>query len=159
MRGKLNLNLLPVRRRPAPLPLRLLGAALLLLTAIGCSMPGAADAPADLDLERSQLSANGLYRATIRPDTDPIPVNQLHSWTLHVETARGEPLTAAAIVVDGDMPQHGHGMPTRPEVTQELGNGDYLVEGLRFQMGGWWVVEFTIDGEAGQDTVSFNLML
>jgi hypothetical protein len=57
------------------------------------------------------------------------------------------------------MPQHGHGMPTRPEVTEELGNGDYRVEGMRFQMGGWWLIEFTIDAGDGQDTVSFNLML
>lgn len=38
------------------------------------------------------------------------------------------------------MSQHGHGLPTRPQVTQNLGNGDYLVEGTKFQMGGWWVM-------------------
>ena len=54
-------------------------------------------------------------------------------------------MTDAAITVDGDMPQHGHGLPTRPQVTKHLGNGDYLVEGMKFQMGGWWVVDFTID--------------
>ena len=38
--------------------------------------------------------------------------------------------------VDGDMPQHGHGLPTRPRVTRNLGNGDYQIEGVKFQMGG-----------------------
>jgi YtkA-like len=137
----------------------LLGIALLLLTATGCAMGGATDVPDDLDLARSRLSDSGLYRATIVPAIDPIPVNQLHAWTLHVETAGGQPVTAATIAVEGDMPQHGHGMPTRPEVTEELGNGDYRVEGMRFQMGGWWLIEFTIDAGDGQDTVSFNLML
>jgi hypothetical protein len=150
----------PSPSRPIARPrCALLGIALLLLTTIGCAMGGATDVPADLDLAHSRLSDSGLYRATIAPAIDPIPINQLHTWTLHVETAGGQPVTAATIAVEGDMPQHGHGMPTRPEVTAEMGNGDYRVEGMRFQMGGWWLIEFTIDGGEGQDTVSFNLML
>ena len=69
------------------------------------------------------------------------------------------PLTDASIGVDGDMPQHGHGLPTRPQVTKHLGNGDYLVEGMKFQMGGWWVVDFTIEANGKQDTVRFNMIL
>jgi hypothetical protein len=41
----------------------------------------------------------------------------------------GEPVENATIAVDGDMPEHGHGLPTCPQVTKYLGNGDYLVEG------------------------------
>ena len=63
----------------------------------------------------------------------------MHQWTLHVERADGTPVDDATITVDGDMPQHGHGMPTQPQVTENLGNGDYLVDGLKFQMGGWWL--------------------
>ena len=65
----------------------------------------------------------------------------------------------ASISVDGDMPQHGHGLPTRPQVTKHLGNGDYLAEGMKFQMGGWWVVDFTIDAAGQKDTVRFNMIL
>ena len=53
------------------------------------------------------------------------------------------------IQVSGDMPEHRHGMPTQPQVTQNLGGGDYLVEGMRFQMGGWWAVTFAIDADGG----------
>jgi hypothetical protein len=116
-------------------------------------------APADLDLSTTRLSAQGLYRATIRPDRDPIPVNQLHSWTIHIETADGRPVEQATIAVDGDMPQHGHGLPTRPQVTRALGNGDYLVEGMKFQMGGWWFVAFDIDAAAGRDRARFDMIL
>jgi len=77
----------------------------------------------------------------------------------HVATPDGQPVTDAVITVDGDMPQHGHGLPTRPQVTKHLGNGDYLVEGLKFQMGGWWVVDFTIDANGKHDTVRFNMIL
>jgi hypothetical protein len=115
--------------------------------------------PPDLDYSLTRLSNNGVYRATYSSSSTPVPVNQLHSWQLHVETADGQPIDDAAITIFGDMPQHGHGMPTRPQVTQNLGNGDYLVEGMKFQMGGWWVIDFTIDANGQRDKVSFNLML
>jgi hypothetical protein len=33
------------------------------------------------------------------------------------------------------------------------------VEGMRFNMGGWWVVKFRVDAPAGPDSVVFNLDL
>jgi hypothetical protein len=115
--------------------------------------------PAQLDLATSRLSDQGLYRASYAPVAGPIAVNRIHSWTLHLETADGRPLENAQVVVDGDMPQHGHGLPTRPQVTQNMGNGDYLVEGLRFQMPGWWVMEFRVTESGRTDKIGFNLML
>ena len=67
-----------------------------------------------------------------------------NAWKLHIATAGGKPVDDAAIVIFGDMPQHGNGMPTRPQITERLGSGDYLVEGTKFQTGGWWVIDFTI---------------
>jgi hypothetical protein len=46
-------------------------------------------------------------------------------------------------------------MPTRPQVTEELGGGDYRVEGMQFQMGGWWTMIFDI--EAGGQTRSCDV--
>jgi len=115
--------------------------------------------PPDLDYALTRLSVNGVYRATYSSSDTPVPVNQLHSWKLHIETADGKPVDNAAISIFGDMPQHGHGMPTKPQVTQNLGNGDYLVDGMKFQMGGWWVIDFTINANGQSDKVSFNLML
>ena len=68
-------------------------------------------------------------------------------------------MDTATILVDGGMPQHGHGLPTKPRVTRQMGNGDHLVEGMKFNMGGWWVVEFPIRASAGTDTLVFNLSL
>ncbi len=115
--------------------------------------------PADLDYSTTRLSSTGLYRASFTVSEPAIPVNKLHTWTLHVESPDGKAIDDAQIVVDGDMPQHGHGLPTRPQVTQNLGNGDYLVEGMKFQMGGWWVMDFDITLGSQTDRVSFNLML
>ena len=111
------------------------------------------------DIGMAKLSAHQLYRAAVRPSAMPIPVRRLQSWTLHVETADGSPVNAATITMNGSMPQHGHGLPTKPRVTRELGNGDHLVEGVKFNMGGWWVVRFAITTTAGTDTVTFNLGL
>ncbi len=115
--------------------------------------------PADLDTSTTKLSSQGLYRASYVPRLEPIRINQLHSWTIHVENADGQPVEGAQIAVDGDMPQHGHGLPTKSLVTRDLGNGDYLVEGMKFQMTGWWYVQFDISVDQKQDTVRFDFVL
>ena len=115
--------------------------------------------PSDLDYSLTRPSDKGLYRVTYSSSQTPVPVNELHTWKLHVETADGKPVDNATISIFGDMPQHGHGMPTKPQVSSSQGNGDYLVEGMKFQMGGWWKIDFTIDANGQSDQVSFNLML
>ncbi len=115
--------------------------------------------PKDLDYSRTRTSEAGLYRATIKPQGDTIPQGRLHRWTLHLETAAGAPVDSALVAVDGGMPQHGHGLPTKPRVTRELGNGDHLVEGMKFNMGGWWVVKFRVAAAPGADSVVFNVKL
>ncbi len=115
--------------------------------------------PADLNTSTSRLSDQGLFQVSFTNDLDPVAINQMHSWTLYVETADGQPVENATITVSGGMPQHGHGLPTRPQVTEYLGNGRYLVEGLRFQMSGWWEVTFTIEAAGQKDTITFNILL
>lgn len=115
--------------------------------------------PKELDYSRTRTSETGIYRATIHPQGDSIPKGKLQKWTLHLETASGAPVDSAAVTVDGGMPQHGHGLPTQPRVTRALGHGDHLVEGMKFNMGGWWVVKFRVNAAAGADSVVFNLSL
>lgn len=144
-----------LRRKLLPAGIAL-GGALLLTSYLHASMTRA---PADLDLSRTRLSAGETFRATITPNVDPIPLHRLHSWTLHLETADGRPIEAVPVSVHGGMPQHGHGLPTQPKVTRALGNGDHLVEGMKFSMGGWWIVTFAVADPAGADSVTFNLKL
>ena len=115
--------------------------------------------PKDLDYSRTRSSEAGMYRATIHPQGDTIPQGKLQRWTLHLETAAGAPVDSASIAVDGGMPQHGHGLPTKPRVTRALGNGDHLVEGMKFNMGGWWVVKFHVSAAPGRDSLVFNVKL
>jgi hypothetical protein len=115
--------------------------------------------PADLDRSTTRRSEQGHYQISYTPHDGPITINTLHSWTLRVTTPDGEPITDARITVDGGMPQHGHGLPTQPRVTGQLGDGTYLIEGLKFQMAGWWVVDITIEAGGTRDSVRFNLLL
>lgn len=115
--------------------------------------------PADLDVSASRLSDNGVFRVSYEPGKEPVSINRFLTVTLTVETPEGKPVLGADITVIGDMPEHGHGFPTNPEVTRELGNGKYLVEGVKFNMPGWWVVTFHIKAGESQDSVNFNLSL
>jgi hypothetical protein len=138
----------------------LAGLALAAAAAAGCmGMSHASPPPPGADYAAERMSEAGRFRASWRADATPVPVGRLHTWTLHVARADGTPVTDAAIQVDGDMPQHGHGLPTRPRVTRNLGGGDYLVEGMKFQMGGWWVMQFDVEAEGQRDKVRFNLQL
>ena len=116
-------------------------------------------APKDLNFATNRKTENGLFNVSFTSNPSPTPLNQIHTWTLHVETPDGKLVENAKISVDGGMPQHGHGLPTSPQVTQYLGSGNYRVEGMKFQMNGWWEVKFVINNGNSQDRVVFNLTL
>jgi len=115
--------------------------------------------PSDLDLSTTRLSGHKVFKVSFTSKLDPIVINRMHEWQLKVETPDGQPVSGAEITIDGGMPQHGHGLPTEPAVTRELGEGLYLVGGLRFSMPGWWVLNFHIKADGKEDTVTFNLLL
>jgi hypothetical protein len=119
---------------------------------------GAVDRPRaeEFDMEGRRSEA-GVYQAVLEP-AEPVRIGRMQTMRLRVGDAGGAPIGSAAITVDGGMPEHGHGLPTRPRVTAR-DDGSYDVEGLRFNMTGWWVLRFRITGDAGTDTVIFNLDL
>lgn len=121
--------------------------------------PVAAPQNSSLDQSRSRTSGNGLYVATIEPEAPQIRQGELQSWVLTVKAADGSPVEDAQIDVDGGMPEHNHGLPTAPEMTQQLGEGRYRIEGVKFSMGGWWELHFDITSPAGADKVTFNFVL
>ena len=135
------------------------GLVLVYAVLMGVMMARMGDVPSDLDYSTTRASDKGMFNVSYTASTGTVPVNQMHQWTLHVETPDGQPVEDADINVDGDMPQHGHGLPTQPRVTKNLGHGDYLVDGMKFQMGGWWVMDFTINAHGEADAVHFNMML
>jgi hypothetical protein len=105
-----------------------------------------------------RASAAGRYVATLEP-ARPLRPRQMQTVRVTVRDDEGRAIDAAQISIDGGMPQHGHGLPTRPRVTRNLGDGIYEIEGVRFNMGGWWEFTLAIAGSRGADTVTFNLDL
>jgi hypothetical protein len=114
--------------------------------------------PADLDLSTAKISEAGAYQIAIAPEVSELKVGPIHSWTVTLTSANGDPIESADIRVDGGMPQHGHGLPTEPEITEYLGDGRYLLEGMKFNMSGWWVINVHVDGPRA-DNATFNVML
>ena len=126
----------------------------------GCAGPNGEDAlPAASESLTRLASDGGHFQVSFTSEFDPIAINQLHRWTLQVAAEDGTPVEGATISVKGEMPEHGHGMPTQPQMTADLGGGAYRIEGMRFQMGGEWTVTFTIAADGVQDSVTFHLKL
>ena len=103
-----------------------------------------------------RTSAEGRYVATLATP-QPLRPRKLLTVRVTLRDADGRAVDGAQISVDGGMPQHGHGLPTRPRVTGNPGDGVYEIEGLRFNMGGWWELRLAIAGPLGADTVTFHL--
>ena len=116
-------------------------------------------APEHLDYSLARATERGLYVATMEPGTDPIRIGEMHSWTVTVTEPDGRPVEDARISIDGGMPRQGHGLPTRPEVTRALGGGGYRIDGMKFNMPGWWTIDVVVESAQGTDSVTFNLSL
>jgi hypothetical protein len=105
-----------------------------------------------------RTSSSSRYVATLEP-ARPLRPRQMQTVRVTVRDVEGRAIDGAQISIDGSMPQHGHGLPTRPRVTGNAGDGIYDIEGVRFNMGGWWEFKLAIAGPHGADTVTFNLDL
>jgi hypothetical protein len=127
-----------------------------LLALSGCVVPAP---PANLDVRTDRPTADGKYMVSLRPLVSVIPINQIHAWEITVRTAAGEPVDGAHISFDGGMPQHGHGFPTQPRVTDEMGNGRYRLDGVKFSMTGWWEMKLQIQAGQTHDQVTFNTVI
>jgi hypothetical protein len=121
--------------------------------------PMYSSAPADVDTSTVRMSEKKLFKVSYVSENVPIPIGRIITWKLSVETADGLPAKNAEITVNGDMPEHGHGLPTQPEVVKGAEDGSYIVQGLKFSMPGWWVITYRIKAQGMDDSVSFNLVV
>ena len=78
---------------------------------------GCATVPPDLDLSLAHPTVEKKFIVALQPPATPPAINQIHSWQIKLTSPTGLPISHAHIAVDGGMPQHGHGLPTRPQVT------------------------------------------
>lgn len=95
----------------------------------------------------------------MQSELDPLVLNQMHSWLLELSDARGAPVTGAIITMDGGMPAHDHGLPTRPQVSETPAPGQYRADGVRFHMGGEWRLNLQVEHEGRRFRFTFALTL
>ncbi len=104
-------------------------------------------------------TASGSYQVSCLFNPSPIPRNEHVSMTVTVQRSNGAVLPSEiSIKVDADMPSHGHGINTEPEITK-ISDGKYEVKGLLFHMGGDWelYIDLIEDGIPDRATIPFNL--
>jgi hypothetical protein len=131
----------------------LIPTAFLAMALAACAAP-----PKDLDLSLRHPSTQGRYVVQMQPPAATPAINQIHAWQIKLSSPDGTPVRNARIAVDGGMPQHGHGLPTRPQ-TREVADGRYLMEGMKFSMTGWWEIKLAIQAAEGSDTAVFNTVI
>jgi hypothetical protein len=132
---------------------------LVLTVMLAAALAACATPPQDLDLTMRHPSAQGRYVVQMEPPLAPAAINQIHTWRIQLSAPDGAPIRHARIAVDGGMPQHGHGLPTRPQVTREVADGTYVMEGMKFSMTGWWEIKLAIQAAEGADTAVFNTVV
>lgn len=83
-------------------------------------------------------------------NAEPAPPRKgQNTWTLRLLDGSGEPVTGAELEATPFMPDHGHGAPLKPAVTEQA-DGTYRIERMIFQMPGIW--ETTITTTRGELT-------
>lgn len=102
-------------------------------------------------------SKSGLFTAIVtRPQ--PVPVEALHTWRVRLLDRQRRPIVRAGVEVTGDMPEHGHGLPTQP-VAVARGRGLYALQGMMFQMPGRWYVQLKVRAAGRVDTVRIRFTI
>ena len=104
-------------------------------------------------------SERSMYVVSFTSSLDPIPINKMHEWILRVEDANGDPVDGAQLSIAGGMPEHNHGLPTSPRITENTGGGDYRLQGIRFHMKGNWQIIISIFDGPTADRVIIDLNL
>ena len=102
-------------------------------------------------------SKQKVFTATVT-HPDPLPVEQLHVWTVRLFDRKHHAVTRARIKVTGDMPAHGHGLPTAP-VAVARGRGVYQLQGMMFQMPGLWYVQLRVRAGNRLDTLRIKFTI
>lgn len=134
---------------------------LLISTSACVSTPDAISAPREsgFSLALTRTTDQQKFIVAIHPLMEPIAINKIHSWRIKLTTATGQAVEKAIFYVGGGMPDHGHGFPTRPRVTEQTVAGEYLLEGMKFSMQGRWEIKLGIQVGELFDLVTFNTMV
>jgi hypothetical protein len=136
---------------------RLATVAVLTSLAVACHTAPARRAP-EPDWGGRAISDSGRLEGRLYPESGgAIEIGRFQIWILELRESSGAEVTGADLAIAGGMPGHGHGLPTQPRVTEELGGGRYRIEGVKLNMVGAWVIEVFVQTSVGRDRLRFDL--
>ena len=92
-------------------------------------------------------------RFTVRYTSRPAPIPQSEDFALDWTVAGADGLDGLAVTVDAWMPDHGHGMNTRPETAGA--GAAWTTTGMLFHMPGDW--ELVVELRGVGDTATLTL--
>jgi hypothetical protein len=107
----------------------------------------------------SATSDTGQLTGRLAPESGAVEIGNFQTWILELRQTGGAAVTGANLAIAGGMPGHGHGLPTQPQVTEELGGGRYRIEGMKLNMVGAWVIEVFVSTSVGRDRLRFDLAI
>ncbi|MEM6802000.1 MAG: hypothetical protein AAF696_11395 [Bacteroidota bacterium] len=103
------------------------------------------------------LKIPGVYKGKFFYEEEKAPIQEEHSWLLYLEDGKGNKMEGAEIHVDGINYDAGRGFAKPPMVKEYLGNGHYLVEGIKFSVEGTWTMRFQVIYDGIADVLSFDI--
>lgn len=148
--------------------------ALALVLWVGCTAPAPLEEPSyDAGFGAMKRTQVGRYRVGLELDPSPPVLGELFRVQARVELKDGTPLETAVVDLNARMPEHEHGMETRPRVRPGACSGDtdapptrcphpgglYIADGFKFHMSGSWTVSVELDGPAGPDSTDFVVVM
>ncbi len=118
----------------------------------GTADESSSNMPPGLDIKTEQMTKGETYKLSYVPKTSDkkVPLNDLFELEVTVLDKDGNPAKDKGLMVNSCMPDHNHCMFVKPEV-EKLGDGKFLVKGLKFHMQGHWEIYADVtDGKLGE---------
>lgn len=114
--------------------------------------------PKDLNLDKTRLSQNSLYKVSYQPQTGQAQAKRPQEWKIKVVNKAGKPITGAKVRLSATN-QGGPKAGASSLDATNLGHGYYRAKGLVFSQPGWWVVTVEVNNQGRGDRAQFNLLL
>ncbi len=143
-------------RLPAPRAITSVLTAWLLASVLSAGTVHAEPLPAQ---KWQQTVASTGLQVSLSPAGGRVNIGKFQQWTVQLIDAQGKPVYPARIGINGGMPGHGHGLPTQPQVTDYLGDGRYLIEGMKLNMAGDWILLLGIHTPTTRQQVQFEFSI
>ncbi|MBF0279831.1 MAG: hypothetical protein HQM13_18680 [SAR324 cluster bacterium] len=102
-------------------------------------------------------SQKGLFRGSLKGFGQKTAFNTIISWHLQLTEKSGTPVKEAQIGVSGAVASQSHSLPTIPRVSKKDNNGAFLIEGIKFDRQGDWLLKLAVQTPRAQDQIIFEI--